>query len=124
MADRVWLLVLFDFPVLTKAQRRDANRYRHALYDRGFTQIQLSVYAKYLINATGVRALLPVLRGAVPPEGEVRVLRLTDEQWAGMYRYYGPRELPPEPPPPQLALFADSETPYETGNEDRQSGSG
>ncbi len=111
MADRVWLLVMFDFPVLTKAQRRAATRYRNHLYDRGFTQVQLSVYAKYLINATGVRALLPALRAAVPPDGEVRILRLTDDQWAGMYRYYGPRDVPPEPPPPHLALFIDPETP-------------
>lgn len=108
MADPVWLLVMFDLPVGTKGQRGAANAYRTLLYDSGFSQVQFSVYAKYLVNATGVRALLPPLRNAVPPEGEVRILRLTDEQWASMYRYYGPKDIPAEPPPDQLAFFEDS----------------
>lgn len=105
MADPVWLLVMFDLPVVTREQRSEANKYRKALYDSGFEQIQFSVYAKYLVNASGVRSLLPVLRGRIPANGEVRVIRLTDEQWAGMYRYYGQVELRPERVPTQLALF-------------------
>ena len=109
MADPVWLMVMFDLPVQTKDQRRSANQYRNLLYDRGFAQIQFSIYAKYLVNATGVRSLLPGLRAAIPPLGEVRILRLTDEQWASMYRFYGAAEVPPEVIPPQLALFPEPE---------------
>jgi CRISPR-associated protein Cas2 len=107
VADRVWLLVMFDLPVRTKEQRRSANQYRMMLYDRGFAQVQFSVYSKYLLNASGVRSLLPWLRGMVPPEGEVRVLRLTDEQWAGTYRYYGAVEVGAELAPTQLELILD-----------------
>ena len=99
MADPVWLMVMFDLPVKTKEQRRGANRYRNMLYDQGFSQVQFSVYAKYLINASGVRSLLPRLRQAIPVNGEVRVLRLTDEQWSSTYRYFGDREVSPEERP-------------------------
>ena len=109
MADPVWVLVMFDFPVLTKAQRREANAYRNMLYDSGFSQVQFSIYVKYLINATGLRALVPRLKGQVPLEGEVRVLRLTDEQWAGMFRYYGARDVAPEERPSQMLLITDAE---------------
>ena len=109
MADRMWVLVMFDLPTLTKAQRRAAGRYRNLLRDLGFGMTQLSVYSKYLVNATGLRAVLPELKSNVPADGEVRVLRLTDEQWAAMYRYYGPRELVAEPKPTQLVLFDDEE---------------
>ena len=109
MGDQVWVMVMFDFPVLTRAQRKAANSYREMLYDAGFSQIQFSVYVKYLINSTGMRSLLPSLRGYVPPTGEVRVLRLTDEQWAGMYRYYGSNEIPAESEPAQLVLISDEE---------------
>jgi len=107
MADPMWLLVMFDLPVVSKEQRGAANAYRNLLYDRGFSQVQFSVYAKYLVNATGVRALLPELRFSIPAEGEVRILRLTDEQWAGMYRFFGPAEVPVEDRPTQLVIFSD-----------------
>ena len=109
MADPVWLMVMFDLPVKTKEQRRGANRYRNMLYDQGFSQVQFSVYAKYLINASGVRSLLPRLRQAIPVNGEVRVLRLTDEQWSSTYRYFGDREVSPEERPSQLELFLPKE---------------
>ena len=99
---------MFDLPVVTKEQRRKANNYRLFLYDAGFSQIQLSVYAKYLVNATGIRPLLPRIKRDIPRGGAVRVLKITDEQWAGMYRYFGPKQLPPEERPTQLKLF-DSE---------------
>jgi CRISPR-associated protein Cas2 len=97
---------MFDLPVVTKEQRRDAGHYRNLLLDFGFSQIQLSVYAKYVINATGVRRILPAVKGAIPSGGEVRLLRLTDEQWASTYRYEGPKQLEPEPIPSQLSLFS------------------
>lgn len=105
----MWILVMFDLPTLTKKQRRDANRYRHLLRDLGFDMTQLSVYSKYLVNATGLRPLLPQLRANVPTNGKVRVIKLTDDQWAGMYRFYGPTTQQPEPKPTQLILFDDEE---------------
>ena len=112
---------MFDLPVMTKAQRRGANKYRLMLYEAGFAQVQFSVYAKYLVNATGVRGLLPTLRAEIPDDGEVRVLRLTDEQWAGTYRSFGRVQVASEAIPTQLDLFADGknlpETPITRGRD-------
>ena len=105
MADPVWLLLMFDLPVVTKEQRRRATKYRKMLLDLGFSQTQLSVYSKYLLNGAGVRGLLPWVRDSIPPNGAVRMIRLTDEQWASMYRFHGPNSLPPEDRPEQLGLF-------------------
>jgi CRISPR-associated protein Cas2 len=107
MADKMWVLVMFDLPTLTKPQRRAAGKYRLLLRDLGFGMTQLSVYSKYLVNATGLLPILPELKRNVPANGEVRVIKLTDDQWAGMYRYYGPVETKVEPAPTQLALFDD-----------------
>ena len=108
MGDPVWTLVMFDLPVLTKPQRKLANKYRIFLLDIGFSRVQFSVYAKYLVNSSGLRPLLPELKRMVPPDGEVRILRLTDEQWAATYRYYGPEsEKPTEAIPEQLGLIFD-----------------
>ena len=105
MAEPVWIMVMFDLPVQTKEQRRSATAYRNLLRDLGFTNVQLSVYAKYLLNASGVRHLITPLKNHIPPKGEVRAIRLTDEQWASTYRWYGQSEVPMDSTPTQLMLF-------------------
>ena len=109
MADPVWVLVMFDLPVATKEQRKGATRYRKLLLDDGFSMVQFSIYSKYLVNASGLRAMLPWIKLNVPVGGAVRMLRLTDEQWASTYRYYGPIEIPPEGKPQQLAIAYEIE---------------
>ena len=110
VADPVWLLLMFDIPVKTREQRRLARRYRNMLLDLGFNQVQFSVYAKYLINTTGLRSILPPVRDTVPPQGAVRMLKLTDEQWSTTYRFQGSRQIKVEGKPTQLGLFESLET--------------
>ena len=43
----MWVVTLFDLPVVTKDQRHEATRFRKALLQRGFQMAQLSVYFKY-----------------------------------------------------------------------------
>ena len=105
---------MFDLPVKSKEQRRLATTYRKMLLDLGFNQVQLSVYAKYLVNASGARSILPWVKTNVPARGEVRMLRLTDEQWAATYRFYGPAQVDVEGKPEQLGLFSDDDDDQET----------
>lgn len=105
MADPVWVLVMFDLPVKTKTQRKLATDYRKLLLESGFTAIQLSVYAKYMVNSSGLRTLISPLKSSVPAQGEVRVIRLTDTQWSQMYRWFGAATLEPEAMSEQLLLF-------------------
>lgn len=105
MADPVWLLVMFDLPTLTAEQRRAANGYRKLLLDRGFSRVQLSVYCRYIINATAALPVVNNLKATVPDEGYVRILSLTDRQWASGWHLYGSRYIPQEEPPEQLLLF-------------------
>ena len=41
--DPVWCVVMFDLPVATKEQRKEATRFRHLLLDEGFWMLQYSV---------------------------------------------------------------------------------
>ena len=105
MADPVWLLVMFDLPVLEPVQRKNANAYRKTLIDKGFSRVQLSVYCRYMINATAAIPVLNFLKATVPEEGYVRILQLTDRQWSGGWHLFGDRYVPMEEPPQQLLLF-------------------
>ncbi|MFW0112665.1 CRISPR-associated endonuclease Cas2 [Rothia sp. P5766] len=105
MAKPVWLLVMFDLPVKTKTQMRLANQYRNLLKDRGFDRIQLSVYCKYYLNGNSTERDLGMLKVNVPVGGQVRVLRVSDNQWASTIMFVGPKQKKAEPPPEQLTIF-------------------
>lgn len=96
---------MFDLPVITKQQRRSANQYRKFLLNIGFDPVQLSVYCKYLVNATGAIRILEEVKATVPFEGEVRVIRLTDTQWSTQSRFFGPNNTAVERQPQVLEIF-------------------
>jgi CRISPR-associated protein Cas2 len=101
----VWLLVMFDLPVVTIEQRRSATAYRHLLLDRGFSRVQLSVYSRYMINATATIPVIGGLKASVPAEGYVRILQLSDHQWARGWHLFGSKYVEPEAAPDQIVLF-------------------
>jgi CRISPR-associated protein Cas2 len=101
----VWAITAFDLPTGTREQRRDASRYRNYLIELGFSRIQFSVYAKYVINNTGFIWLANRVGAIVPPDGMVRVIPVSDHEWARTLCYEGELRQPPEPPPQQLTLF-------------------
>lgn len=44
--DPMWCVVMFDLPVGTKKQRREATRFRNLLLDEGYWRAQYSVYVR------------------------------------------------------------------------------
>lgn len=101
----MWIFAMFDLPVATKEDRRRYARFRKALLQRGFTMLQFSVYARHCASeefAGGVRA---DVRAVLPPEGQVRVLSVTDRQFGKMEVYFGKKRRRTEDPPAQLMLF-------------------
>ncbi len=43
----MWMMVLFDLPVLTKKERKAATRFRNFLLDQAFAMSQFSVYMRF-----------------------------------------------------------------------------
>ena len=43
----MWLMVMFDLPVVTNAEKREYVRFRKYLQKEGFMQLQYSVYARF-----------------------------------------------------------------------------
>ena len=101
----VWSLVMFDLPVKTKEQRRSATDFRNLLLDEGYQMAQFSVYARF---SPSVHSLLPTIgtiKHNLPEGGEVRILTVTDHQWAKTLRYTNAREDIVEDAPLQLTIF-------------------
>lgn len=101
----MWLLVLFDLPVLTTDQRRDYTKFRKQLQAKGFTMLQLSVYAKHLPSEEAAEPLKAQVKMALPPKGQVRVMAITDHQFGKMEVFVGRNRKRVEDPPLQISLF-------------------
>ena len=42
----MWMMVLFDLPVIEKKERKAATDFRNFLLDNGFSMVQYSIYTK------------------------------------------------------------------------------
>jgi CRISPR-associated protein Cas2 len=101
----MWLFALFDLPVTTKQARKEYAQFRKALLREGFTMLQFSVYARYCESDEAAEVYRRRVRRALPPEGQVRVVSVTDRQFGKMETYVGKSRKRPEAEPPQLVLF-------------------
>jgi len=101
----VWLFAMFDLPVDTVAARRQYARFRKKLLEEGFMMLQFSVYARYCGSEEASQAHRRRVRDALPPDGEVRLLHVTDHQFGKMEVYHGRTRRKPEAPPEQLTLW-------------------
>ncbi|MCW5941490.1 MAG: CRISPR-associated endonuclease Cas2 [Fimbriimonadaceae bacterium] len=106
----MWLLVMFDLPVTTRTHRRNYVRFLHDLVDQGFFRVQFSVYARPCATEENADSLYNRVTHALPPAGEVRILRFTDKQWARMVCFHARRRRSVEEAPEQFTFF-DEETP-------------
>jgi len=89
-----WLLVLFDLPVTTSQERRDAAHFRNQLLDCGYLMLQYSAYARCSVTLEKKQGLVNELREMVPESGTVQCLFLTDGQWGNMLTLHrGKRKL-------------------------------
>lgn len=101
----MWLFALFDLPVKEKDQRRAYMKFRRLLLEQGFTQLQFSVYAQYCNSEEASIAKRRRIRNALPEDGHVRLLSITDKQFASMEIYLGKASAEPEEPLGQGLLF-------------------
>lgn len=76
------VLVFFDLPTETIADKRAYRLFRKALIRNGFVMLQQSVYCRLLINANAGKAAMETVRKNKPPEGLVQMLTITEKQFA------------------------------------------
>ena len=101
----MWLFVMFDLPVKTRAERRRYSQFRKGLLKEGFLALQYSVYARYFESEEAAKGCRRRVAKKVPEAGRVRLLHVTERQFATMAVFFGNRADPVEEPPDQLLLF-------------------
>ena len=83
------IMVFFDLPVTTPENRRDYTLFRRFLIKDGFDMLQYSVYSRVTCNPDDAAKHIQRIRVNLPPEGSVRVLSVTEKQYAGMKIFLG-----------------------------------
>ena len=83
----MWTIVMYDLPITTREDAGAANRFTNLLADLGFVRVQYSVYARYTPTQSGGRSALNYIKAGIPPHGNVRVLCVTDIQWANSLKF-------------------------------------
>lgn len=102
-----WLVVAFDLPVGTKAQRKQATDFRGFLIDDGYHMIQFSVYARACVSFARQETHIDRVKKNLPPEGSVRAIFVTRAQWERSFIIHGSpaTEQEPEDLPEQIQLW-------------------
>jgi CRISPR-associated protein Cas2 len=101
----MWVLVMFDLPTETKAARKAYAKFRKSLLRDGFHRMQFSVYVRHCASQENADVHTNRVRNQLPPDGEVRVMTITDKQMERMDIFLGKKRKQPEKPPLQLMLF-------------------
>ncbi len=101
----MWVVAMFDLPVDTKKARRDYTLFVKHLRRDGFTRLQYSIYTRHSASKENAEVHTARIKGNLPPDGEVRILTITDKQFERMSVFWGNSRKAPEEPPCQLQLF-------------------
>lgn len=101
----VWLVALFDLPTDTPEARRAYTDFRKQLLKNGFSMLQYSVYARYCPSEEKAEVHRGRIKKVLPPDGEVRLMSLTDIQYGKMKVYHGKTRKAPEKAPEQFEMF-------------------
>ena len=101
----VWIFAMFDLPTDTKKARKDYTHFRKNLLKNGFSMVQYSVYVRHCASEENADVHYNRVKGFLPPDGEVRLVSVTDKQFARMQIFWGKMRKPTAGPPRQLELF-------------------
>lgn len=101
----MWLLVMFDLPVGTKAERHAATKFRQWLLDQGYEMSQFSIYMRFCAGKEQVDRRVRDIDRKRPDKGSVHVLAVTDRQFENMVVFRNKERRRGRKAPNQLELF-------------------
>jgi len=98
-------MVMFDLPVVEKAERKAATGFRNALLDMGFEMTQFSVYMRFCASQSQIETYASRVESVLPDGGKVNILQFTDKQYERILTYRGQAKQPANKTPDQFSLF-------------------
>ncbi len=78
------MILFFDLPTVTKAERKIYSKFRKALIEKGFMMMQFSVYCKIYANRDSAMNDRKNIKRIAPENGNIRILIVTEKQYASI----------------------------------------
>ena len=100
----MWMMVLFDLPVVEKEERKAATDFRNLLLDNGFSMVQYSIYTRLFSGKDACEKYYNLIANNLPSEGKVDILTITDRQYENI-KSFSARKKVEKKSPEQLLLF-------------------
>ncbi len=101
----MWVMVYFDLPVVEKAERKAAAKFRQDLLKDGFTMFQFSMYMRHCFSSENAEVHIKRVQVLMPEKGHIVVTKITDKQFGEMKIFYCKKKQKPKGDPQQLELF-------------------
>ncbi|MFC4253187.1 CRISPR-associated endonuclease Cas2 [Sinimarinibacterium flocculans] len=101
----MWMLVMFDLPVVEDKERKAATAFRKALLDQGFEMAQFSVYLRHCTGPEQADTLTKRVESELPDGGKVDILYFTDKQYERIATFVGKKRASARKNPDQFNLF-------------------
>ena len=87
----MYVMVFFDLSTKTATQRKIANKFRNMLLDIGFFRMQLSIYIRACASEK-TESVVRKVKAFLPEEGHVRLLQVTEKQYARIELLVGSKQ--------------------------------
>ncbi len=101
----MWVIVMFDLPTDTPKARKQYSIFRKHLLNDGFNMMQYSIYIRHSASDENAHVHVKRIKSNLPPDGEVRIIKITDKQFSNIEVFYGSKRIKTELPPQQLQFF-------------------
>ena len=105
----MWIMVMFDLPVVEANERRIATKFRNFLEKEGFGMCQFSVYAKYCGPREKLESIFQKVEAHIPVRGKVNILTFTDKQFGNIRIMENNHRRKSKENPDQLLIFEDDD---------------
>ena len=101
----MWVMVLYDLPTDTKAERKAAAQFRKRIMGDGFTMFQFSIYLRHCPSMDNALVHIRRVKSILPKYGNVGILCITDKQFGDIQLFICKQEKNTAQPYQQLELF-------------------
>lgn len=101
----MWMMVMFDLPTDTAAERKAATKFRKFLLDEGFEMVQFSVYVQFTGTYESSQKFVRAIEKNNPSYGDINILFFTDKQFANIIHIKNKVSKPLKKQPDQFELF-------------------
>jgi CRISPR-associated protein Cas2 len=101
----MWVVLFFDMPTETKADKRQYTVFRRKLLKSGFHMFQFSIYVRHCMSSENAKKHMKNVKSYLPPKGHIVMMSITDKQFGDMEVFFGPKAVKLPPANAQLEMF-------------------